>query len=74
MKAGVIRNTISEVETHVYDNRFSPFKNLSFPRFMPYEVFQEGAGKSEDKTADMLFEEAKNGFIEGKNALQKLID
>ena len=62
------------VEKQVYENRFGIMKAIPFPRFKSYDEFQNEKIQAFDMEEKQLVEAIRTNFMEGKSALQKLID
>lgn len=84
-KQGLIPNTIYDkdkptpiekmgVERTVYEQRFAPFQQIPFPKFITYEEYRANLEKDCSMDAKELADKAKQLFIDGKNVLQRLID
>jgi len=76
LKNGLIPNVFEKEqnEMQVYENRFSSFAVMPFPKYISYQEYRTNLDKDGAMEPKALFEQAKDLFSEGKNILQRLIN
>lgn len=62
------------VEKQVYENRFSVFNIIPFPRYKSYDEFLNERFQATQMEDKQLLEAIKTNFMEGKSTLQRLLE